>query len=665
MIRDDLFLSSSESDPYATDEESSYKTENQDSDDSDDKISNKQIKKRKRKVVKKREMKENNGTEKKISRKRLRNETEWKRNKIRTLRNSGKEYLNWSGKVQPARKMKDSCPNSCKRKCKQKINEEQREEIFNEYWAMADINRQRDFVARHVEVRNKGRSTTRNIDGSENDSDNSIMENLSRRTYSNYYFFTINLTKIAVCKTFFLNTLAISAQVVKTVIKKKGVHGTVNKDLRGMVCKNSQIEEDVKQNIRDHINSFDFIESHYCRINTSRSYLPPTLNISKMYSLYEEHCKDNLIEKPATESMYRKIFSEEFNISFFKPKKDLCDLCHAYENSTTEEKEKLEKEYSLHRENRTKARKAKDEDKERALTDQHFIAATFDLQKALPVPKSDVGLAYYKLKLQTYNFSIFNLGTNDGTCYMWHEGLARRGCSEVGSCLIIFIEDHLKKGIKEFSFYSDNCSGQNRNKFLFSLYNYLAQKHQITIRHTFLERGHTQMEGDSMHSVIEKAAKHVPIYIPQQWYTLVRTAKRRQPYTVVEISQDDIVDLKHLLQSTSINWEKDDEGEKVYLNKIRIVQTNYQFPHIIFFKSSFDQAKFTEINLTQKGRKKKEVSWYAIELKKCYSTKLPIPKKKYDHLQFLCNKNVILPQYHDFFKNLPYTLKTVTNSDSE
>lgn len=189
------------------------------------------------------------------------------------------------------------------------------------------------------------------------------------------------------------------------------------------MCKNSLIEEDVKQNIRDHINSSEFIESH-CRINTSRLYLPPTLTVAKMYSLYEEHCKDNNIKKPASESMYRKKFPEEFNISFFRPKKDLCDICHAYEQSTTEEKEKLGEEYRLHRDTRTKAREAKNLDKEKAVKDPHFLAASFDLQKALPVPKSDVGLAYYKLKLQTYNFSIFNLGTNDGTCYMWHEGLA-------------------------------------------------------------------------------------------------------------------------------------------------------------------------------------------------------------------------------------------------
>lgn len=66
-------------------------------------------------MPKNQERKQNISKEKKITRKRLRNETEWKRNKIRTLRNSGKKYTNWRGKVEAARKMKDPCPESCKK----------------------------------------------------------------------------------------------------------------------------------------------------------------------------------------------------------------------------------------------------------------------------------------------------------------------------------------------------------------------------------------------------------------------------------------------------------------------------------------------------------------------------------------------------------------------
>ncbi|CAH1967789.1 unnamed protein product [Acanthoscelides obtectus] len=500
-VEEDIYLSSSENDPFETDEDSDYE---EDSEIEDDSVQNLPIRKQKRKCIKR-------FTQKEKTRKRTRNVTTWKRNEIKLARNSGKEYLDWKGNTHSARKLKDPCKN-CKKKCVERIGHTEREEIFKDYWSLADINRQRDFIARHVVVKVKGRTRLRKQSLNSDDSDEPpIMQERSRRTFTNFYYLTVREERISVCQIFFLNTLCISAQVVKTVIKKLGSTGVISADKRGKVCKNSQIDDTVKQTVRNHINSFDFIESHYCRINTSRLYLPPTLNISKMYVLYEEYCNDNNIKDTATESMYRTIFVEEFNISFFKPKKDLCDICHAYENSSEEEKLKIEEEYRLHRENRLKARESKDRDKKKATESSSFVAAAFNLQKALPVPKSEVGLAYYKLKLQTYNFSIYNLANNNGVCFMWYECIAKRGSCEIGSCLILFVKEHVQKGVKEFSFFSDNCSGQNRNKYLFSLYNYLTQKYQITIRHQFMERGHTQTEGDSMHSVIEKAARHILI----------------------------------------------------------------------------------------------------------------------------------------------------------
>nr|CAH7755350.1 unnamed protein product [Callosobruchus chinensis] len=46
--------------------------------------------------------------------------------------------------------------------------------------------------------------------------------------------------------------------------------------------------------------------------------------------------------------MYFNIFKEEFNISFHVPKKDQCDFCVGFHNSTDEEKKNLQTEYDLH-----------------------------------------------------------------------------------------------------------------------------------------------------------------------------------------------------------------------------------------------------------------------------------------------------------------------------
>nr|CAH7733003.1 unnamed protein product [Callosobruchus chinensis] len=436
----------------------------------------------------------------------------------------------------------------------------------------------------------------------------SVAEEISR---SYNYHLPLDEQKVRVCKTFFLDTLSISAQTVRTVFNKLGSSGVVSEDKRGKVCKNSMLDESVKQSIRDHINCFETVESHYCRLKSERLFLIPTLNISKMYQLYEEYCKDNCIPHKATESMYRTVFNTEFNLSFFQPKKDLCDICHRYENGSTDEKISMGDEYQLHLKNKNLARALKAADKERAKQKTTLCCAVFDLQQVLSVPKS--------------------------------ECIGNRGASEIGSCLLLFIETHIRKGVNEFAFYSDNCAGQNRNKYLFSLYNYLSQKYKIKIRHTFLEKGHTQSEGDSVHS----AARNVPVYTPEQWYTLVRTCKRKQPYIVTELGQENIRDLKDLQEKTSINWEKNDQNERVVWNKMKIVETNFDMPNTILYKYSYEeQEPFQKIIISKKGE-----NFY---LKQLYLNSIPISKKKYDHLKFLCDKKVIQTAYHDFFKHLPF-----------
>lgn len=413
------------------------------------------------------------------TRKRKRQKSGWKRNIIKSARNSGAEYKNWNGNFQNKRSIKPACQN-CRKRCNENFSEEERSAIFKAFWDLQDINRQRDYIAKEVSVQNTQRSRPR--------SKKSEHDNLaSRRLVTYRYMLTYNEKTVPVCKTFFLNTLSISGQMVETVFQKMGSTGVVTEDRRGKACKNSQLDETIKDSVRSHINSFETIESHYCRKSTERKYLPSSLNISKMYTFYQEFCTENHIAKPASESIYREIFNREFNLSFFQPKKDLCDTCHKYDNSSVEEKAKMEEQYLLHDKNKKIARELKEKDKDMGSQKKSLCVAVYDLQQVLPVPQSNVGLAYYKLKLSTYNFTIFNLATKECQCYMWYESIGKRGSSEIGSCLLLFVESQVKKGAREFSFYSDNCAGQNRNKFIFALYNYLSQKYSITIRHTFLE----------------------------------------------------------------------------------------------------------------------------------------------------------------------------------
>jgi len=87
---------------------------------------------------------------------------------------------------------------------------------------------------------------------------------------------------------------------------------------------------------------------------------------------------------------------------------------------------------------------------------------------------------------------------------MWHEGVAKRGANNIASCIWRYIKANNTR--KEFVFFSDNCSGQNKNRLVAAMYMHaVATLNVDRISHYFLERGHTENEGDSMHSTIEKS----------------------------------------------------------------------------------------------------------------------------------------------------------------
>lgn len=68
---------------------------------------------------------------------------------------------------------------------------------------------------------------------------------------------------------------------------------------------------------------------------------------------------------------------------------------------------------------------------------------------------------------------------------------------------------------------------------MLATYLYAVQNLDIkSITHKYLIRGHSQNEGDSVHSVIERAIKEAkktrPIYGPEQYISLIQSAKKRQ-----------------------------------------------------------------------------------------------------------------------------------------
>ena len=84
------------------------------------------------------------------SRKRQRNEAQWKQNVRKRLRNSGLAYVAANGKGVERRRMKNQVGGQCVHNCNDRLPTETREQIFLNYWSISDYHRQRDFICSHV-----------------------------------------------------------------------------------------------------------------------------------------------------------------------------------------------------------------------------------------------------------------------------------------------------------------------------------------------------------------------------------------------------------------------------------------------------------------------------------------------------------------------------------
>jgi len=232
-----------------------------------------------------------------------------------------------------------------------------------------------------------------------------------------------------------MSTLAVSSRVIFTTTHKKN-DGILDQDKRGRHENyGNVVNEEIKNGMRLHIKSFPTTPSHYCRANSSKQFIDGSLNIALMYRLYVEKCisENNSYGK---QSYYTTIFNQEFNISFHRPKKDLCMCCESYKNANYDDKVVEEDKYRKHQEEKTLSRKEKDED---ILFDENVIVCCFDLQAVLISPRGEGSQVDYKRGLASYNFTVFKNKSKEGICFFWNETIGKRGSNEIGSCLLLFL----------------------------------------------------------------------------------------------------------------------------------------------------------------------------------------------------------------------------------
>lgn len=229
------------------------------------------------------------------------------------------------------------------------------------------------------------------------------------------------------------------------------------------------------------------------------------------------------------------------------------------------------------------------------------VCAAFDLQQIILFHIAPDSKLFYHRRLTNFNLTIYNINSKECSCYVWHEGFGRRGSCETASCLYDYLCDLDCKNVKEIFLFSDSCCGQNKNSAIAAmLLNVVSNSKNISfISLKFFEPYHGQNEGDSAHSAISTALGTAGnISVPSELKTVIRLARKNQPYVVHSMENCDFPDfIRQVKQLRILTVRKDDEGGKVNWPSMVEYMVMKKEPSKIFFKTSHIVNKYSSLTV--------------------------------------------------------------------
>ena len=306
----------------------------------------------------------------------------------------GQLHFTYKDAEVPEKKMKVGC-SKCSRKCRNKFSEEERKTIFEEFWNLGNTDLQRNFIVRTTTTKPTERKTTKKVS--------------SRRDKTYQHFFYKDELAVQVCQTFYLDTLSITQQWIRTALQKVSSQtGVLELDKRGKHS-HPQVGEFLEERykMREFLETLPTMPSHYCRSESNRIYLPPDFTIRKCFELYKEKRLMNNEEMGSYNTFY-DVF-KSLNLSIHNPKKDQCSTCTKFMNAPNPKTEKMYIEHEKHLRFKEEARMRKEEAKAIAGIDTKTLCIVFDFQGILMCPKGETSVFYYSRRLSCLNFTIFDV----------------------------------------------------------------------------------------------------------------------------------------------------------------------------------------------------------------------------------------------------------------
>ncbi|GFS28016.1 hypothetical protein ElyMa_005327100, partial [Elysia marginata] len=218
--------------------------------------------------------------------------------------------------------------------------------------------------------------------------------------------------------------------------------------------------------------------------------------------------------------------------------------------------------------------------------------------------------------------------------------------SEFATCIRHYLGNLEKHD--EIIIYSDGCTYHNRKTVLANALQQFATSTGTTIQHKYLVRGHTHMEVDNSHSLIERARKDRTINVPYDNVEVMKSARKsHSPFTVHYVTHDFFMDFTKIGPYTSIRpGKKHPDPTVTDVHCFKYTPEDNKGRRPIQYKLKFsDEWKDVPVPRDFAG---KEVG----QPGQLYHERLKISNTNYDHLQSL--KDVIGKDYHPFYDQLPY-----------
>lgn len=319
---------------------------------------------------------------------------------------------------------------------------------------------------------------------------------------------------VEVCKSFFCSTLSLKEWQVHAWAKKKFLllNDNMDENLENLNSDEEVVDDMSEDEITEQIserrqfllNWFELppkLLSHYCRRESNKLYLEGNWQSKvQLYEVYKSYATEK--NEPFVSRTYFCNLFEELDLSLYLPKKDQCDTCVGHKVGNVEQE--ADERHILEKD---RARMEKEVDKNLALQNKIIcLAVDMEAVKASPLTKSSA--MYYCTKLLTHNYTVFNLSNRNCMCYWFNETEADLSANTYASCLSDFLTTNcISEDKKRVTIYSDNCCNQNKNQVVANPLLHNSIKLGIEITQKYLEKGHTQMECDSVHAAIERRLK--------------------------------------------------------------------------------------------------------------------------------------------------------------